>query len=666
MSSLSPKRLFLCVLALLSATSAFASFPSARSLARMAYDEREEVTILFGGRGTVDAATTSGLHASDETWFWNGGRWLQQYPATKPPARSAHNMVYDSKNGRVVMFGGRVEAAERAADATFLNDLWAYENGNWIAIDGSASERPAPRQNAGMAYDRARDRFVVYGGSRLTADGVTLENLFDTWEFDGTNWTKVSDAPEVLKPLLAYDINAGITYMIALSSSTTGESRLMYRYDAAAHAWVALAPTAMPTCVNEGYLIYRHHTQKLLFLGGLCTSGTPNAEEAWEYDRAANTWTKTTTNAINRGVAQAVSYDTVGGTVVQFGGTVSFAGGQTSITTLLKPTNQFASPNLTLRPTPRSLAGFQSDPARGTIWLYGGLDESTEFYNGDFWSYRAGAWSRVSTTGGPTSGCQTPLAAFDSDRAKLVVVCSGTDVHEWDGTEWKSFTTLSKEPSARFYGGLAYDPNLKKTILFGGYALSNYRHDTWTWNGTEWAELDIRNNQRPPHRGLFAMWYDPLQKKVLLYGGLGRGSVNERITRYSDMWSFNGTAWTKIETTTPGTRFGPQIAVNPTTGKLLLFGGLRAETIDEDSIRQFFDNDTWEWDGAAGKWTELDPATLPDPRENGSMTWDPVTGQLVMFGGYANGFFRSDIWAWNGTNWVVRPEPSGRGRSVRH
>lgn len=664
MSGLTPKRLFLTVAAaVLFATSAFAVHPSQRTLARMAFDERTRMGVLFGGRGAFDGATGV-AHASDETWHWNGGRWLQQFPLTKPPARSSHNMTYDSKNQRVVMFGGRVEAPDRDSDPSFLNDLWAFQNGDWVALDEGSAQKPATRHYSGLTYDRARDRIILYGGSRLKEDGITLESLFDTWIFDGTNWTQVEDdTPKVVKPLLAYDIAANQTYMVGLNED--GTQKLMYRFDFDGGAWESITPTAMPACINEGHLIYRAHTQKLVFMGGVCTTNTPNAEEVFEYDRTANTWTKLKVNAYNRGLAQAVTYDPLGGDIIVFGGSVTFLGGLTAITALFDANNQFSNPTRILRPSPRSLTRLETDTARGKIWMFGGLDETSEFYNGDFWSYQDGGFTfNPETTNGP-SGCESPLTAYDSDRARLVVVCGGTNVFEWDGAAWKSFTSITKKPSTRFYANLAYDANLKKTVLFGGYLSSNYRNDTWTWNGTEWAELDIDNDDRPPHRGVFAMWYDPLKKQTILYGGVGRSSINEKITRYSDMWSFNGSSWAKIETPTPGQRFGPQIAVHPTTGKLLLFGGLVSEQIDEDSLRQFFANDTWEWDGGAGKWTQLAPARRPDVRENGSMAWDPTTNEFVLFAGYANGFYRSDVWSWNGTDWTPRPDIAGKRRAIR-
>lgn len=658
MSVLTPKRVVLFVVAALLGTGAYASYPSPRTLARMAYDTQNKVGVLFGGRGAFDGATSL-AHNSSETWLWTGAAWIQQFPLNHPSARGAHTMTYDPVHGRVYLFGGRQEATERDGEPTYLNDTWFWKDGGWTRVD--TADAPSQRHFAGLTYDRDRDRLVLYGGNGYAADGVTLQARFDTWEFDGTNWTQVvTDAPKVAKPVLVYDATA--KQVIMLGVNETGLAPVMYRFDAAARTWIQVTPEALPTCVNEGHLMYQEQNGRLLFMGGVCPVGTPGLEEVYEWN--GTTWTKvTTTNTIARGVGQAVVYETLRQRIVVFGGTSAFDNALGSATTILQD-GRWTMSFSTTRPFPRSLSAFVTDPDREIVWLFGGLDETSSVYFGDLWGYRNGQWFRNAAPDGPGDGCETPLSSYDTDRSRLVVTCGGSQVFEFDGATWKKFTDLKKAPPARFYARMVYDRKLKKTVLFGGYATGNYRNDTWTWNGTEWTELSI-SGDKPPHRGLMAMWYDPLAQKTILYGGFGRPHVNENITRYADMWALDGNRWTKLNPAlTPGPRFGPQVAVDPATGKVLLFGGLRSEEIDEDSIRQFFDNDTWQWDGSASTWTRLEPARRPPARENGMLAWDPVAEQMVLFGGYANGFYFSDVWTWNGANWVPQIESVTRRRSA--
>jgi hypothetical protein len=663
MGVLTPKRAVLFVVAVLFGTGLFAANPSPRQLAAMAWDKPNNVGVLFGGRGAFDGAT--GVpHDSDETWLWNGSRWVQRFPAVKPPHRNSQSMVFDAQRERVIMFGGRQESDTAGGVPGFLGDSWSFRNDAWTRIE--STENPPARSLGAMAYDSDRDVVVLYGGTGLAASGTTLESLFDTWEFNGTQWTRVAnDAPKVAKPIVAYDAANHEVIMMGLTEN--GSADVMYRYRGAAHTWDVITPATMPTCVNDGHLVYQEHTGRLIFIGGICRTATPAGEEVFEWD--GTTWTKLTTAAANRGAGQATAYDSLRKEVVFFGGTAALSNVIASSTVILQDLVWRAANFGNFRPSPRSLATFSTDTAANTVWLFGGLDETSSFYNVDLWGYRAGQWYEIPVLTGPGTGCDNPLSTYDTDRGRLIVTCSGETVHEWDGTAWKSFPDLKDKPPARAFSSLVYDPNLKKTILFGGYNTNNYRNDTWSWNGTAWTEIKPGKDGRPPHRGLAAMWYDPLQKKIVVYGGLGRGSLNERITRYSDMWAFNGTAWAKLTVAdTPGIRFGPQYAINPESGKLLLFGGLKSEALDEDSLKQTFTNDTWEWDGAASRWTRLetDSSTIePDVRENGSMSWDPGTGKLVLYGGYAEGFYRSDVWEWTGTDWKPRVEAGARRRAVR-
>jgi len=661
------KRAVVFVVAVLFGANVWASNPSPRTQSRMAWDPSRNVGILFGGIGPTDSGGTELQHDSAETWHWTGGQWLQRFPSTVPPQRAVHSMVFDTQRNRVVMFGGRQAPTDKSAPPTFLNDTWVYSNDDWTLVE--SAEHPPVRQFAAMAYDRTRDRVVLYGGNILNADQKTFTGRYDTWEFDGAQWTQLQDAtPKVAKPLLGYDPSRN--QLILLGLDETGTTRLMFRFNAETKAWDSVAPTTLPTCVNDGHLVYRQETNKLLFFGGVCATGTLAYDEGFEWD--GTNWTKISWNAnqFSRLAGQAVAYDTLRREVISYGGTSAFGAVVASTTYLLQ--NEIWRgvflPNL--RPSPRSKSAFETDPVSNTIWMLGGLDETSAFYSTDFWGYRDGQWFQAPA--GPVT-CDGPLSDWDTDRNRMVVVCNGSEMWEWDGAAWKSFPDLKKEPDIRNFSALSYDPILKKTVLFGGYYNNNYRNDTWTWNGTEWTEVKVDSKKRPPNRGQHSMWYDPLLKKVVLYAGIGRPNLDERVTRYSDMWSFDGTSWTKLDVSaTPGIRFGAQVGVNPVSGRVLLFGGLVARPRASDptgkTLEQVYLNDTWEWNGAGNTWTQITPSDAtpePEKRENGSLTWDPIAQKMVLYAGYAEGFYRSDLWTWNGVDWTPREFAGGRRRAVR-
>lgn len=655
------KRLGFTVITLLFAATAFAAHPSARSYARMAYDAERKNTVLYGGESLFDAATQL-TYDSDETWLWTGGAWQQVFPANHPPQRSAQGMAYDSLRQRVILFGGRHAKTTATGDISFYNDTWMWNGTDWSEIH--TPNAPDARQFAPLAYDSARDRVILYGGTHRAANGKDTEAEYDTWEFDGTTWTKIADSePKVNFPQLAYDALRKQTILVGVDPASTTVATLMYVYEPNNRSWRKLTPDKLPTCVNDSSMTYRTSVDRIVLVGGVCSVDTPATDQTWEWD--GNTWAEAPVSNFLRATAQAIAYDQLRDAVVIFGGFQAFATTPRSLTTLFQGDAYRLAADVN-RPAPRSLAAFRTDPVTNTAWLYGGLDElglgpiddgdSSNFALLRIWGYRDGYWFSLAKEKAP-SGCINPLGAYDTNRSKLVIVCEGANTFEFDGSTWVALAPKNAPPARRF-AAMVYDENIKRTVLFGGYDGTNYRQDTWTWDGAEWTEV---KKNRPPRRSSMAMWYDPLAKKTIFYGGLGRGSIDERITRYSDMYSFDGNGWSKMNvSTTPGERFGPQVTVNPATGKVVLFGGLRSELNTSTNVRsQFYDNDTWSWDGSTSSWTKLNPARAPHARENGAMAYDPIRKQVVLFGGYA-GFYYSDTWVFDGVNWSPRFDAPGR------
>lgn len=655
MSVFSPKRLlFAALAAVLLTASAFAANPSPRNYARLAFDARAGELILFGGTSPFDSGTQR-AYDSDDTWAWTGVRWAQRYPAHSPSARNAQVMAYDSARGRIVMFGGREHLGLATGEVRDLGDTWIYANGDWTELHPPVT--PGPRQLSAMAYDSVRDRMVLYGGFTIGTDGLTSTTKSDTWEFDGMTWTQVGDeSVKLTRPTMAFD--AARNQMILLGLD--GELKTaMYGFDAASATWVKLTPEKLPDCVNDSSMVYQTHNETVMSIGGNCGA---TVDKTWEWN--GTTWTEIKTMALSRTVAASLGHDALRGTTVLYGGSEVGSPSPRSVTLLYTKANwRFAINNA--RPSPRSLFTMTSDPATQTVWLFGGLNEYSSSYLEDIWGMRNGQWFSRGAKDIPAV-CDAPMATFDTKRSRVVLACSGSDleveVYEFDGTTFKKITSSKERPDVRRFGTLVYDETLEKVILFGGYDGQDFRDDTWTWDGANWTEV---KKDKPENRSLHAMWYDPLQKKTILYGGIGRESIEDHVERFSDMWAFSGNGWTKLNVTaTPGERLGPQYAIDPMTGKLLLFGGIKSELTDPDeetSRRQFYDNETWLWDGAASTWTKLAPATTPDARQNGRMAYDPVAKRLSLYGGFA-GFYFSENWQWTGSNWELLPDLSGGGR----
>jgi hypothetical protein len=641
---------FITSAALLLAPALFAAAPSARTATRMVYDPTTTFTVLFGGQSPFDAGTAKAYNLND-TWDWVGDHWVQVYPATSPAGRSFHTMTYDVAHSRITMFGGKTDTVNA------VNETWVYDGSNWQELQ--PANAPSPRIWSGSAYDTTRNRMVLYGGQFTTADLKTTTNYYDTWEFDGTNWTQVgTNGPQITTPLLAYYEPA---HQMIMLGSDSNQKPHMYSLNASTGTWTEMTPSTMPDCVNDAGLVYQGHDPKVLVLyaGACSSSGTGSTTYEWD----GSNWQLVTQLSLTfRLTGEAIAYDAARRTTTLFGGTEAFSVPQ-GFTYLYHQGVWNTPPDLALSPSPRSLFAFATDPLNHVVWLVGGMDTTATLE--DIWKYSNGTWQEVAFSGQP-SACVSPSSAFDTDRQKLIILCQDASIHEFDGTTWKTVnaTDVKDHPQVRRFSAMTYDQNIKKTVLFGGFNDLNYLDETWTWDGTTWVQ--IKKNTAPA-RSHAAMWFDPNMNRTVMYGGIGQRSTNDRIERFADMWSFDGTGWTEMKsvTNTPGQRYGAQVTVNPADGKAYLFGGLEL-VVDGAKQSQVYKNDLWVWDGKAQQWSQATTATTPPERENGGLAFDPVSNELTLFGGYA-GFYRSDLWSYRAGDWVLHAEalPQPRRRGVR-
>lgn len=155
--------------------------PRGRARARLAFDPTDESLVLFGGVVAPEAGGEPAL--TSETLRLEGNAWSTLAPPRSPSPRRDHAMT--TGDGRIYLFGG--QGALELSD-----ELWEWTGATWSELCTTAAcraARPSARATAGLAYDSARARLVLVGGTG--ARGPTD----DTWEWDGAAWTRVCGAP---------------------------------------------------------------------------------------------------------------------------------------------------------------------------------------------------------------------------------------------------------------------------------------------------------------------------------------------------------------------------------------------------------------------------------------------------------------------------------------
>jgi len=154
----------------------------------------------------------------------------------------------------------------------------------------------------------------------------------------------------------------------------------------------------------------------ILFTGGFCATSSL-VEDTLEWDGA--NWTKIDlTLTVGRFLGEAMTYDPDHQNVVLFGG----APGVGVFLSTPLPTPTRSGRRWAISPTRCSFAPrLRHRSVHNVIYLYGGLNDSTPFT--DFWSYSNGLFQPLTAVSQP-SDCSLPLAAFDTDRQKVVMFCS--------------------------------------------------------------------------------------------------------------------------------------------------------------------------------------------------------------------------------------------------
>jgi N-acetylneuraminic acid mutarotase len=146
--------------------------PSPRNQPAIAFDSKRGKLVLFGG---IDQAGTS----LNDTWEWDGAKWIKRVSTSSPPARAAHAIAYDVVRGRTVLFGGQT-------GPNALADTWEWDGNTWTRIEPKTAPPPARVAHA-LVYDQKRKKIILFGGT----DFATKQTFNDTWEWDGQNWIEV-------------------------------------------------------------------------------------------------------------------------------------------------------------------------------------------------------------------------------------------------------------------------------------------------------------------------------------------------------------------------------------------------------------------------------------------------------------------------------------------
>jgi len=173
--------------------------------------------------------------------------------------------------------------------------------------------------------------------------------------------------------------------------------------------------------------------------------------ETWEWDGAADSFTKKSSTGPLPGDGHAIASDPLRNQTVLFGG-IQFSGA-----TWLWKSTAWSKPSVS-GPEPRAGHSMVFDPIGQRIILAGGSRNGIFF--DDTWSWNGSTWTRIVEHMPAELGARTGYIksmAYDPNHGGVV---APTDVSTWVlvGTQW------SELDDSAIRGPLAYDPNGKSLL----------------------------------------------------------------------------------------------------------------------------------------------------------------------------------------------------------
>ncbi|MCI4368119.1 MAG: hypothetical protein L3K09_00945 [Thermoplasmata archaeon] len=225
-----------------------------------------------------------------------------------------------------------------------------------------------------------------------------------------------------------------------------------------------------------------------------------------------------------------------------------------------------------------------------------------------------------------TVGFLLPTSSALGGSLRPAAAPSAVKIHAWTQLTYTSGTP----PSARESFGMAYDPDLKAAVLFGGIDASGRPlSDTWLYSHGHWKNVTATSGTGPAARWYPGLVFDPQLNGTLLFGGQNYyTSICGASCAFNDTWLFNSTGWHNISSAlAPPPQAGPGLVYDTHDGYVVLYGRPAAAGGYSDF---------WVYNG--GKWTnvtaKITGAAIPSLAFT-TIVDDAAAGYVVLYGGTA-------------------------------
>jgi N-acetylneuraminic acid mutarotase len=238
----------------------------------MVFDSINEKIILYGGV---------------QTWFYDypTNVWTQVFPNENPHERNFHAMAFDQISGKVYLFGG---FSEGDIDDAF----WSYDYSTNIWVELTCTTKPPSRYGHNLVYDANNQQLLLYGGNSF--EGLRT----DFWSYNSTtnNWTELTSATQPSGRKwsgMSYD---SLNQQIILFGGTNELGTMFddtWSFDTSSNQWNEKQPNITPSGRHNIKMVYDSSIQKTILFGGY-VNGLQSSSDTWLYDYNENLWSNVT------------------------------------------------------------------------------------------------------------------------------------------------------------------------------------------------------------------------------------------------------------------------------------------------------------------------------------------------------------------------------------
>ena len=235
--------------------------PSPRARALVAFDPALGQLVLYGGQPALCQVTKSLRRNLNETWLWNGHRWLSTDPQGSPVDSPVEGgMVYDSRLHEMVM----------VAWLSSPNlQTWLFNGKRWRELRPKVSP---PTGLVHLSYDAATGDVILLSVGTTNA----------VWTFNGQGWVPGPSLPSSTSFFpLATVYDPTLRSVIAVGRSGTGEfEALLLAKETWEHLETrGLLPALEPTILQLAMAFDQRLNEVVVYYGS--NPASPLVDETW-------------------------------------------------------------------------------------------------------------------------------------------------------------------------------------------------------------------------------------------------------------------------------------------------------------------------------------------------------------------------------------------------